>query len=183
MRRKRARKSRIPRRKTTAGALCHARSARPRMRTAAEVRARADEPSRVRKLPARRYRSGRSYLLGVAIVDEGFNSAKWFTFCLSFPSQKRGAAGMGKIALDLPFTICLCLLSQLLGWSLRCSTTWLLCSRLVRSYHAVEIMAFSRWRFLIICSCAACGGRITLSVDPEKSKIVRASLARENKTC
>lgn len=57
----------------------------------------------------------------------------------------------------LPFTICLCLFSQLLGWSFLCRTTWLLCSRLVRSYHAVEIMAFSRWRFLMICSWAACG--------------------------
>lgn len=56
----------------------------------------------------------------------------------------------------LPFTICLCLLSQLLGWSFRWSTTWLLCSRLVRSYQAVAIIAFSRWRFLMICSCAAC---------------------------
>lgn len=57
---------------------------------------------------------------------------------------------------DSPFTICLCLFSQLRGAScLRWSTTWLLCKRLVRSYHAVVIMAFSRCRFLMICSLAA----------------------------
>lgn len=63
----------------------------------------------------------------------------------------------------LPFTICLCLFSQLFGWSFLCRTTWLLWSRLVRSYHAVEIMAFSRWRFLMICSWAACGKRSCVS--------------------
>jgi hypothetical protein len=57
----------------------------------------------------------------------------------------------------IPLTNCLCLFNQLLGTSFRLwSTTWLLCSRLVRSYHAVVIMAFSRCRFLIIWSLAAC---------------------------
>lgn len=59
-----------------------------------------------------------------------------------------------------PFTICRCLFIQLLGISCRrWSTTWLLCSRLVRSYHAVAIMAFSRCRFLMIWSFAACTSR------------------------
>lgn len=71
------------------------------------------------------------------------------------PAQEKG--------FSLPLTICLCLFSQLLGWSFLCRTTWLLCSRLVRSYHAVEIMAFSRWRFLMICSWAACGERSCVS--------------------
>ena len=55
-----------------------------------------------------------------------------------------------------PFTICRCLFSQLRGASCRrCSTTWLLCRRLVRSYQAVVIMAFSRCRLLMNCSVAA----------------------------
>jgi len=61
--------------------------------------------------------------------------------------------------LGVAFTICLCLFNQLLGAScLRCSTTWLLCNRLVRSYQAVAIKAFSRVRFLIMVSFAAFTG-------------------------
>lgn len=52
----------------------------------------------------------------------------------------------------VPLTICLCLLSQLLGASFRRSTTWLLCTRLERSYHAVAMRAFSRCRFLMTWS-------------------------------
>jgi len=48
-----------------------------------------------------------------------------------------------------------CLPSQLLGAScLRCNTTWLLCIRLPRSYHAVVIRVFSRMIFLIKASFA-----------------------------
>lgn len=72
---------------------------------------------------------------------------------LKFPA--RNDMSQSSYLLGVALTICLCLFSQLLGWSFRCNTTWLLWSLLVRSYHAVEIMAFSRWRFLIICSWAA----------------------------
>lgn len=58
--------------------------------------------------------------------------------------------------LEVAFTICLLLFNQLFGASCRrCSITWLLCNRLVRSYQAVEMSAFSRVRFLIVDSCAA----------------------------
>lgn len=72
------------------------------------------------------------------------------------------------------FTSCRCLFSQLLGAScLRWRTTWLLCSRLVRSYHAVVIIAFSRWRFLIIWSLAACfeHGLLVSGRDQDTKKV------------
>lgn len=102
----------------------------------------AEASSRDRRLPSRVfYKPGSSYLRGVATYTcQRYELA---TLCL----EQEGWANQ-----DSPLTICLCLFNQLLGWSFLCRTTWLLWSRLVRSYHAVEIMAFSRWRFLIICS-------------------------------
>jgi len=62
-----------------------------------------------------------------------------------------------------PLTICLCLFSQLFGAScLLWRTTWLLWRRLVISYQAVVIMAFSRLKVLISWSYAAC---VTQSVS------------------
>ena len=58
--------------------------------------------------------------------------------------------------LGVVLTICLCRFNHDFGTSCRlCRTTWLLCSLLVRSYHAVDMRAFSRVMFLRIDSVVA----------------------------